>query len=202
MYYRKEARTRALGTAMRALIFCGHHNAGKTTLLLRAVRGLTAKGYTVSTVKHSPGMGRNPSSSSDSPITGNNDSARLLAAGSTATVLVTTAGALLQRMLDLDRSKDHEATLREILAELHSDFALVEGFKRYRGTIPKVLLVHTAEEISALADESTIAYSGIHAREGWSVSLPFLPHATNEEGMADFVLRYAREAEPSEDITL
>ena len=202
MYYRKDSRTRALGTAMKVLIFCGHHNSGKTTLLLRAVRGLTAKGYTVSTVKHSPGMGHQPSSSPASPFSGKNDSARLLAAGSAATVLVTAAGALLQRVLDLDRSEDHEAVLPGILAELHSDFVLVEGFKGFRGSIPKVLLVHTAEELSALADESTVAYSGIHAREGWSVSIPFLPHSTNEDGMAEFVLRYAREEEPSDDITL
>jgi hypothetical protein len=114
-------------------------------------------------------------------------------------VLVTAAGALLQRVLDLDRSEDHEAVLPGILAELHSDFVLVEGFKGFRGSIPKVLLVHTAEELSALADESTVAYSGIHAREGWSVSIPFLPHSTNEDGMAEFALRYAREPEPSEE---
>jgi molybdopterin-guanine dinucleotide biosynthesis protein MobB len=178
---------------MRALIFCGYHNTGKTTMLLRAVRGLTAKGFTVSTVKHSPGMNRDPASPGGAAQS--TDSERLLAAGSAGTVLVTATEAFMQRRLVLRDAGDPASVLSEILGELRTDFVLIEGFKRYHGPLPKILLVRKAEELSELTDETTVAYSGLHAREGWSSSLPYLPHTMNEEEIAAFVLRHAREVE-------
>jgi molybdopterin-guanine dinucleotide biosynthesis protein B len=178
---------------MKALLFCGYHNTGKTTMLLRAVRGLTAKGFTVSTVKHSPGMGLVPASPAGPD--GGTDFAQLLAAGSASTVLVTATEAVMQRRLDFRNAVDHASVLSKVFGELRTDFVLIEGFKRYHGPLPKILLVRRAEELSELADETTIAYSGFHAREGWSPSLPFLPHTMDDEEIADFVLSNAREVE-------
>ena len=73
---------------MKAIIFCGYHKSGKTTLMTRAVRGLTKRGYRVSTVKHSPGLGLEE-------LPAHTDSEKHFLAGSACTILVTGDDAVL-----------------------------------------------------------------------------------------------------------
>lgn len=102
----------------------GWHNAGKTTLVERLVADLTARGFTVSTVKHSH-HGIDP----DPPGT---DSHRHRAAGATETLLASPGSFVL--------THDHrgpEPDLPALLSRLAPvDLVLVEGFKR--GPQPRI----------------------------------------------------------------
>jgi molybdopterin-guanine dinucleotide biosynthesis protein B len=176
------------GVPVKAIIFCGYHNSGKTTLLTRAVRGLVKRGYRVSTVKHSPGLRHEE-------VFTPTDSEQLFSAGSESTLLVTGEGALLKKRIHL--SADGPGSLLDsVLKRLDADFILIEGFKEYRGPIPKVLFVHREENLTGFIDRSTAAYSGVAAQESWSESIPFLPPSSGEDDLADFIEHTAYDLSP------
>jgi molybdopterin-guanine dinucleotide biosynthesis protein MobB len=167
------------GVPVKAIIFCGYHNSGKTTLLIRAIRGLVKRGYRVSTVKHTPGLRHEE-------VFAPTDSEQLFSAGSESTLLVTGEGALLKKRIHLS-TDGSESLLDSVLKRLDSDFILIEGFKEYSGPIPKVLFVHHAEDLTGSIDRSTAAYSGVAAQESWSESIPFLSPSAGEDDLADFI---------------
>ena len=173
---------------MKAIIFCGYHKSGKTTLMTRAVRGLIKRGYSVSTVKHSPGLGHN-----DVPV--HTDSEKLFQAGSESTLLVTGRQALLTKRILLS-ANGTESILETALKHVDADYVLIEGFKSYRGPIAKLLFVHSAEDLTGLHDRSTAAYTGVAAQENWSESIPFLPLSAGEDALADFVEQSAYDLNP------
>ena len=165
---------------MKAIIFYGYHNSGKTTLPTRAVRGLVKRGHRVSTVKHSPDLRHEE-------VFAPADSEQLFSAVSEST--------LLKKRIHL--SADGPGSLLDsVLKRLDADFILIEGFKEYRGPIPKVLFVHHAENLTGFIDRSTAAYSGIAAQESWSESIPFLPLSIGEDDLADFIEHTAYDLSP------
>jgi len=170
---------------MKAIIFCGYHKSGKTTLMTRAVRGLTKRGHRVATVKHSPGLGIDDASA-------NTDSEKLFHAGSETTLLVTGEEALLTKRLRLTMHKT-ESLVVEALSHVDAAYVLIEGFKLYRGPIAKLIFVHQAEDLSGFEEQGTAAYTGFSSREGWSKSIPHLPPSAGEDELADFVEQNACE---------
>jgi len=96
----------------------GWKNSGKTTLVEKLVRALVARGYRVSTVKHS-----HHAIAFDAP---GSDSARHRSAGAQDAAIVSPAGwALVHELRD-----EPEPPLDEIIDRLAPvDIVLVEGFK-------------------------------------------------------------------------
>lgn len=164
---------------MKAIIFCGYHKSGKTTLMTRAVRGLTKRGHRVATVKHSPGLGVDDASA-------HTDSEKLFRAGSESTLLVAGEEALLTRRLHLAK-RETESLVGEALSHVDADYVLIEGFKSYRGPIAKLVFVHHAKDLDGFEEQGAAAYTGFASREGWSKSIPHLPPSAGEDELADFV---------------
>jgi molybdopterin-guanine dinucleotide biosynthesis protein B len=116
---------------MKLFGLAGWSGAGKTTLVVRLLPALAARGLTVSTMKHA-----HHSFDIDQP---GKDSFRHRAAGATEVALVT--GARYAIVHEMGREQE-ATTLDEVLARLApADLVLVEGFKR--DAFPK-LEIHRA----------------------------------------------------------
>ncbi len=182
---------------MKALIFCGCHSTGKTTLIGKAVRTLTGRGYSVITIKHTP-QDRNGSSHKKE-----SDTDLLLAAGSRVAIRVTENTAVSYRMLKRDERQNASSLLDALLDENDGDFALIEGFKSYEGPIPRIVFGHTLRDIRELATASTVAFSGWeiddpapHAiRTGTGFEIPYLSTALEPDSIADFIEKHARDVD-------
>jgi molybdopterin-guanine dinucleotide biosynthesis protein MobB len=139
---------------MNAIVFCGYHHTGKTTLLERAIPPLSRRGRRVGVVKHASG--------------------RLdFGAGGKDLSRYMSAGAVEVHMLALSHGGSREtggapdpaaglleSHLERILAETSADIVLIEGFKEYRGPVPRIVFGKNVEEIEGLVDENTVGYSG------------------------------------------
>jgi molybdopterin-guanine dinucleotide biosynthesis adapter protein len=131
---------------VKAIGFVGASGSGKTTLIERLIPALTARGLTVSALKHA-----HHGFDMDRP---GKDSFRFRQAGA-AQVLV----AAPQRWALLTELRDRPSTLEDLLAQLdRCDLVLVEGF-RSEGSIPRIEVRGAAvdpssEARSAKEDES------------------------------------------------
>lgn len=153
----------------------GWKNSGKTGLVVRLVRELTARGYRVSTVKHA-----HHNCDVDRPGA---DSHQHREAGAQEVALVSGARVALMREL----RGAPEPGLEEILARLSPcDIVLVEGYKRE--PIPKIeTRRRDARSTEALAprDPLILAVASDHPVETGG-----LPHFDLDDvsGMGDFIL--------------
>jgi molybdopterin-guanine dinucleotide biosynthesis protein B len=162
---------------MRIIGLAGWSGAGKTTLLSKLIPHLTARGLTVSTVKHA-----HHSFDVDQP---GKDSHTHRLAGATE-VLV---GSAKRWALVHELRGAPEATLEALLAKLAPvDVVIVEGFKRerhpklevYRASVGKPLLQPDDPHIVAVATDAALA----------SVPVPVVS-LDDVEGIADIVLDHA-----------
>jgi molybdopterin-guanine dinucleotide biosynthesis protein B len=162
---------------MRIIGLAGWSGAGKTTLLSKLIPHLTARGLTVSTVKHA-----HHSFDVDQP---GKDSHTHRLAGATE-VLV---GSAKRWALVHELRGAPEATLEALLAKLAPvDVVIVEGFKRerhpklevYRASVGKPLLQPDDPHIVAVATDAALA----------SVPVPVVS-LDDVEGIADIVLEHA-----------
>ena len=171
---------------MRALMFCGYHDTGKTSLIEKIVCRLTGRGYSVATLKHTP--------KHHTKVRGNHDTDRFISAGSPVTVQVTAESIVSYRR------RDSKQTPGELLAtlseELSCDFLLIEGFKEYEG-FPRVVFGHSKQDLLRMMTDNTVAFSGwemgqeeIRALET-ELGIPYLPYSADADGLADFVERTA-----------
>ncbi|HMR29521.1 MAG TPA: molybdopterin-guanine dinucleotide biosynthesis protein B [Geminicoccaceae bacterium] len=114
----------------------GWKNSGKTTLVVRLVEHLTAKGLTVSTVKHA-----HHAVDPDAP---GKDSRRHREAGAREVMLATASRFALFH----EHRGEREPPLDELLARMQPvDLVVVEGFKRF--AYPKIE-THRAERRTPL----------------------------------------------------
>ena len=154
----------------------GWKNSGKTGLVVRLVKALTARGYIVSTLKHA-----HHSFELDQP---GKDSFRHREAGASEVLVASsTRWALLH-----ESRKRRETAPSELVAKLEpADIVLVEGFKRF--DCPKIETRRLASRGSPLAGRlpnivAIASDSTVH-----DATLPvFELDATNE--IADFIERY------------
>lgn len=134
--------------------FAGHSGSGKTTLLRRLIPVLTARGLTVSTIKHA-----HHGFDVDTP---GKDSHTHREAGATE-VMVSSTGrwALMHEHRDAP-----EATLEDLLARMSPvDLVLIEGFKReghdkmeiVRGADMAPVLRQSDSRIVAIASDKPLA---------------------------------------------
>ena len=171
---------------MKAIIFCGYHKSGKTTLLRRAGRGLVKRGYMVSTVKHSAGIRHQ-----EAPAL--TDSDKLFQAGSESTVFISDGEAVLTKRIYLP-VHGAESLLHTVLNHLDADYVLIEGFKSYQGPIPKVLFAYGPDDLTELHTRNTVAYSGAASHESWSETIHFLSPSAGEDELADFIEHHAHDS--------
>jgi molybdopterin-guanine dinucleotide biosynthesis protein B len=152
----------------------GYRNAGKTTLTERLVTAFTARGLSVSTVKHA-----HHAIDLDTP---GKDTHRHRAAGARQVMLATSARwALLS-----ERCEGPEPELPELLARMDPvDIVLVEGFKR--GPHPKIE-VHRAALCHPLIAPGDPTIRAIATDTPLALSLPQFG-LDDIAGIADFILR-------------
>lgn len=151
----------------------GWKNAGKTTLMERLVADITARGFTVSTIKHA-----HHAFDVDSP---GKDSFRHRTAG--ASEVLVSSGARWALMAEL-RSAD-EPPLADLLAKLSPvDLVLIEGYKRDRH--PKVEAHRAATGAPLIAaDDDTVR--AVASNDPVPLSLPCLP-LDDAAAIAAFIL--------------
>ena len=144
--------------AQRIISFVGWSGSGKTTLITRVIPLLTARGITVSTVKHA-----HHAFDIDKP---GKDSYKHRSAGATEVLVASAARWALMHEL----RGAPEPDLNELLAKLAPvDLVIVEGFKRephpkleiYRTEIGKPLLHPDDNWIVALASDGPVSDSRV-----------------------------------------
>jgi len=105
------------GAAIPVVSIVGKSDSGKTTLMERLIRALSARGYRVGSVKHHV-------HDFDIDVPGK-DSWRHAKAGAAVSLVSAPS------KLGMVRAMDHEATLEELLALAHDvDILLTEGYRR------------------------------------------------------------------------
>ena len=107
---------------MKRLHIIGRHNSGKTTLILRLVPALKARGLRVGVVKHAPGI---------QSFEGESDSARLAKAGADFTGLAGRHGGTIY-LPELTEISQWEQAVEHLFPQV--DLLLVEGYKSASGT--------------------------------------------------------------------
>lgn len=166
---------------MRVIGVVGWKNNGKTTLVVRLVEHLVARGLRVATVKHA-----HHGIDLDQP---GKDSWRHREAGAAEVVLATS-----RRWILMHELKDEpEPPLTELLAKLApADLVIVEGFKAT--SLPKIE-VHRAERGTALIardDANVVAVASDVVLA--DLDVPVL-HLDDIPAIAEMALRHAREVE-------
>ena len=159
---------------MRLYGIVGWKNAGKTGLMERLVREVSARGFTVSTVKHA-----HHTFDVDHP---GKDSYRHRESGAKEVLLSSrTRWALMHEMRG-----DDEMPLAELLQRLAPvDLVLIEGYKRDAHPKIEAHRAITGQPLIALDDPTIVAIASDVQPEG--VAQPVL--ALNDTGaIADFIL--------------
>jgi len=118
---------------VRAISFIGHHNSGKTRLLMKLVPLLNERGYRVGSLKHAPHLEQLEASESDSSQHRAAGVERVLLVGETASAL----------FWDNDPDEDATTTIARLFAGL--DIVLVEGMKA--GPFPKIEVYRRTRDI-------------------------------------------------------
>lgn len=139
---------RTVSTGVKVFGIIGWKNSGKTTLLTRLVRHLTAEGLRVSTVKHAH-------HGFDIDVPGKDTYLHREAGAVEVLVGSDDRWALMH-----ERRQGENVDLAVLLAKLESvDLVLVEGYKRHPH--PKLHVVRPAAEFEPISpsDETIVAYA-------------------------------------------
>jgi len=154
----------------------GMSGSGKTELLVKLIPELTARGVTVSTIKHT-----HHNVEVDKP---GKDSYRHRKSGARQ-VMVASAGrwSLIRELRD-----DPEPTLAELIKKLEPvDLLLVEGFKREGHAKMEVFRHDHEQELLSPDDNKIVAVAGDGPIDGLNVPLINL---NDVNAVADFILSY------------
>ncbi len=155
----------------------GWKDSGKTTLVERLVAEITARGVSVSTIKHA-----HHAFDVDQP---GRDSHRHRQAG--AGQVLISSGRRWALMSELRGAP--EARLDDLIARLDPvDLVLVEGFKRERHPKIEARRAATAQDLIAEGDPSIVAVASDSRLDGLAVPVFDLDDVA---GIADFVLAQA-----------
>lgn len=160
---------------MRIFGVVGWKNSGKTGLVERLVSEITARGFSVATLKHAH-------HSFDVDHQGK-DSYRHREAGATEVLLASKQRWALMHEL---RGQD-EPSLAQLLAHLSPhDLVLIEGYKRDRHLKIEANRAATGQPLIALADDTIVAVASDHDPDGVSVPKFDLDDTVS---IADFLLQ-------------
>lgn len=163
---------------MKVLGISGWSGSGKTTLLVRLIPALTARGLSISTIKHAH-------HAFDVDVPGK-DSYRHREAGASEVLIASAARLALMR----EHRGAPEPTLDELLARLAPvDLVLVEGFKRERHPKLEVYRPATGKPPFFESDESVIAVASDVAVDAGG--RPVF-HLDDVAAIAEFTAEHAR----------
>lgn len=165
---------------MKVFGITGWKNSGKTTLVARLVSHISARGFSVSTIKHA-----HCDFDIDRPGT---DSYTHRKAGAQQVLLSSNRRWALMSEID----QEAEPELDELLLQLQPvDLVIVEGFKM--GDQPKIQVVRPRNNTEVLSPEAqpivAIASDGDISPSDYHCSGPLL-HLDDIEGIADFILDF------------
>jgi molybdopterin-guanine dinucleotide biosynthesis protein B len=160
---------------MRVFGIAGFKNAGKTTLTVNLVRELTARGFSVATIKHAHHEFDIDHPGKDSFLHREAGACEVIVASSRRWAHITELPVGVA-----------EPSLAELLQRLGDvDLALVEGYKR--GAHPKLEVRRMGQDHPGLADTDPTVCAVVSDGPAADTSLPFLP-VGNTMQIADFVL--------------
>ena len=160
-------------TAMRVISIVGHSGAGKTTLVEKLVRKLSARGLFIATIKHA-----HHKVELDTP---GKDSYRYKEAGAAMSILLTRDA--LQLVADAKLEREPEQLARRYLVQ--ADLVLAEGFSHAPGAKIEVL-----RRACDKAPRCTIADGLIAIITDMAEIYPELPHFELDDidGISRFLL--------------
>ena len=168
---------------MKPVIFTGVHNSGKTTIILRALKGLTKKGNTVEIIKHAENFTVS-SNLKDTELFSKNGAVQSIAILSDKIISFTKRTSI----------KNCEITDKELLQFLilssTSDFILIEGFKNSMLPIPKIVVCKDETNNFKLFDELTVGYIAKERYKEIEKHFPAAHHINpdvNENQLASFI---------------
>jgi len=160
----------------------GSSNSGKTTAVEALIKGLTAKGYTVASVKHIP----EPEFTID--IEGK-DTWRHAKAGASTVLSVAP-----NELATIKKADTSSLTLEQIISQVpdETDIVIVEGFKtlvRKDMNIPKIVAAKTETEVSEALNryKNVIAFVGKPSVAKTEVEVPFFDPKTEPEKLVNLV---------------
>lgn len=165
---------RTRGVAIPAVFsIVGHSGAGKTTLVEKLVRELTARGLRIATIKHA-----HHKVVLDTP---GKDSYRYKEAGAVMSMLVTTTQ--LQVVADATEGREPEQLAQRFLGE--ADLVLAEGFSQCATPKIEVLRRECGKKPRCMPEDSMIALV-----TDMDEVYPELPHFALDDvpAIADFLL--------------
>ena len=157
-------------TKMKAVGIIGYKKSGKTTLLVNLARELVARGFTISSVKHS-------SCDLDLPET---DTTLHRQFAYQAAAIASGEAAIFFR---------ESVNLEEMLNYLKADLVLIEGFKREK-TFPKIVCLRPGDDPETLLDGLEICVVGAPP-DGLDVNVPILDAKNDIGKIADLALEKA-----------
>ena len=161
---------------MKVFGLVGWSGSGKTTLLVNLIPELTARGLTVSTMKHTH-------HNFDIDRKGK-DSYEHRAAGAHEVMLTSGKRWVLQREL---RDED-EPDMDELIARMAPvDLILIEGFKSHRHAKMEVFRPSVGKPMIAAEDDTVVAVASDEALEG--LDCPVLD-MNDVPAVADFIMAY------------
>jgi len=171
---------------MKPIIFCGYSNTGKTTLIKKSVQALIKRGYNIGYIKHTKDLTFPVILKDTESIFESGVSSATIFSDKVEIIYKTNTGQRKNTNGDLLREK-----VRKILQNLSTntkpDFVILEGFKNYKGPIPKIVFGKSREEIENFKDDFVIAYSGQNLTSGILGNVPYINSDINKEELADFI---------------
>ncbi len=175
---------------MKAFIFCGYHNTGKTTFIKNLASELAKLGYSVAYLKHvtDPSTWKTKENLHDTETMLETGIKTSIALTEEVTVTYTKNHLATQRG---NASSGERKTIRNTLKQLNADYVLIEGFKHYDGPIPKIIFGKSEEEILKLYQEIGnygiyIGYTGMGIEEINREELKGLKHLSYTRNNVSF----------------
>jgi len=152
---------------LRVVGIIGYKKSGKTSLLVKLARELTARGYTVSSLKHV---------SENIDLAGTDTSLHKQFTKQTAAVSPS------ESTIFLPESKNVE----QMLTFLESDFVLIEGFKKEK-TYPKIICLKPDDDLKTLVDGLQICIYGMRLEQDLDIDVPIFNSENDISKIADLV---------------
>jgi molybdopterin-guanine dinucleotide biosynthesis protein B len=152
---------------LRVVGVIGYKKSGKTSLLVKLAQELTARGYTVSSLKHV---------SENIDLVGTDTSLHKQFTKQTAAVSHS------ESAIFLPESKNVE----QMLTFLESDFVLIEGFKKEK-TYPKIICLKPDEDLKTLVDGLQICIYGMRLEQNLDIDVPIFNSENDISMIADLV---------------
>jgi molybdopterin-guanine dinucleotide biosynthesis adapter protein len=157
-------------------LIAAHSDSGKTTTGVGIIKGLKARGFSVSAIKsiHIEGF---------SIDTKGKDTFRYAEAGASPIVALShdETSIIFKRQL----------TFKEVLSFINTDWLIIEGRIKhaYNKNIPAIAVTDRVDDLDKLLAENVIAISGIVARDMRDYKgLPAWDALTDIDGLVDFLL--------------